>query len=113
MKLLRKNGQLIVVLRPADPATAIARAREIMAMPHATGPDLLAQADAFSHVLTEQPYQVKGYMAAGVGDSRETGGKHGVYCDRDGNVLGAIEEGDSMADERVLNPAHCHVVAEA
>ena len=78
-----KDGVRVAVLRPQDPAKALARAREIQ------GTNDKA---AFDAILTEQPYTFAGIL-----------GTRGTVLDDDGNVIGSLVSGDSFANlEHVL-----------
>jgi hypothetical protein len=86
-KFLRKDGVILCVLRPEDPAKAIARARDIKERQDFGLIDPTQAAREFNSMLEEQTYTYEG--VAGV-DGKT------LYDEKSGAECGSIQPGDSF-----------------
>ena len=85
-KFVQRNGGLVAVIRPADPALALRLTAEWkVRVESGAYPTAEEQEEAFREILEHQPYQFIGLQ-----------GKSDRVLDKAGNRLGKIKPGDSF-----------------
>ena len=87
MKILKKNGERMVVIRPHDPALAIRLAEEALRE---------NDNEKFQAITQAQDYKFAGYL------SESSPGTPPVIVDDHGRVVEAVQKGDSFVSESAI-----------